>query len=249
MQSTFAQEFNFSGYTILGIDPHVAPNKTPPAFLSETAKQHWRFLMNDNFQSYLFKINSFAAWDRILGIMHDWAETNNKNYLSQQFFSRSAQNKLIRILNRRRSRLVQVVDRTKLFNREDVEILYYHNNVEILPQSDSHPIIQVATQVRLYSKSPSVVLRWLDTETQFNRQGTRWKYSGALDGVHIQIVRRGLRGMMFTTWVDGGQLHIPEYLATPVPAAEEYQEYILDTIWMPIVRRHRYRTAGIRHQF
>ena len=87
MQSTFAQEeFNFSEYAILGIDPHVAPNKTPPAFLSETAERHWRFLMNDNLQSSLFKMNSLAAWDRILGVMHDWAETNNENYLSQTIF-------------------------------------------------------------------------------------------------------------------------------------------------------------------
>ena len=250
MQLTLARdEFSFSEYAILGIDPHVAPNKTPPICLSEPVQQHWRFLMNDNLQSFLFKMNSFTAWDRILDVVFRWSNANGKDYLSRSFSSRSTQNKLTRIFNRRRSRLVQVVDRTELFDRDDVEILYYHNNLELLPQSDGHPTIQVVTHVRLYSKDPLSVLKWLGTETRFNRQGTSWKYSGALDGVHIQIKRKGLRGMIFTTWVNGGKLHVPEYLVTPTPAVEEYHEYILDDIWMPSVRRHRYRTVGIRYQF
>ena len=91
------------------------------------------------------------------------------------------------------------------------------------------------TQVRLYSKDPLSVLKWLTSTTRFNRQGTSWKYSGALDGRAYTIKNvEELRGIMFITWVDGDQLHVPEYLATPVPTVEEYQEYILNTIWMPV---------------
>ena len=237
-----------AGLRLLGIDPSVPPGINPPRCLSISVAQHWRATLSDNEYRASLPLygNITDMWLHTLGMMRDWADSHAAPYLSFEYAGRSMQNEVIRNLSRRRAKLAQVVDRSMIFTK--VDILYHYSGVEFL-ETPQHPTFRIWTAARLRTpigtKSRDF-FEWLTEKSSFNQHASKWVYSGALEGSEVSIIKYGSSsGIMFEYQVEGGRVHVPEDLTTdmnPATTLDACEEYVLQDLWAPLVRRFRLRT-------
>lgn len=222
---------------MFGITGKQKPNASNcPIMFSQAAKTEWVELLKQEYaQHVISSFDSAVAWELIIKMLFDTVTGNGDELLDSKYTSRATENTLSSDVTSRRSLMVQAVDKTKVLQYCKLTNIAR----EVIPSSGTMTL-KATADISLSGMEQNEWLQMLATQRFINRTG-KWRLFGVSPGTEVGFDVSNM-GIKFVSELTVKSNYIPPSTTTPLVDMEKFEKYIINKVWLPVVREFRYTT-------